>query len=112
MENPDLSPALRHLHLLHSQRGGMLSLLAALLVLGLVAYFALRGYGGTHSGDTGNSAAAGAPQVACTQRITELMQRTGGLGPDYKTGYAALPHECQQMTPPPAALAGPKDADH
>jgi hypothetical protein len=92
------------------QSGGMLSLLATLLVLGLLAYFALRSYNGMQPAS--GSAAPGAPPMACTQRIADLVQRTGGLGPDYKAGYDALPRDCQKLTPPPAATSGPGDADH
>ena len=83
----------------HAQRGGLLSLLLTLLALGLVAYFALRGTaGGTHP--VGNDQAA----VSCEQLIARLMAKTGGLGPDYKTGYDALPSSCRGLLPAPGAL--------
>lgn len=88
------------------QRGGMLSLLAVLLVIGLLAYFALRGYNGTQP------AAAGAPQAACTLRVSDLVKRTGGSGSDYKAGYDALPPECQKFAPPPLATTERPDPDH
>lgn len=93
------------------QRGGMLSLLLVLLVIGLLAYFALRSYGG--SAPAAPEAAGGAPaQVQCTQRISALVGATGGTGPAYAAGYAALPPECQKFAPPPAAGEARPDPDH
>jgi hypothetical protein len=82
------------------QRGGMLSLLLALLVIGLLAYFALRSHNVSPSG-TGDQ-----PQLpGCTKLAGDLVRRTGGIGPDYKAGYEALPPGCRDILPPPAAAA-------
>ena len=87
------------------QRGGMLSLLAALLVIGLLAWFALRST--TARQATGADTAA---TVNCSKAASDLMSRTGGLGPDYKAGYEALPAACRSFLPPPQALS-PAEAD-
>lgn len=92
------------------QRGGMLGLLIALLAVGLLAWLALRSFSGSSPSTAG--APAGQQAVLCTQRITELVQRTGGIGPDYQAGYEALPRECQKLTPPPAATNPRPDPDH
>lgn len=84
------------------QQGGALSLLLTLLVIGLLAWFALRGFSG-HAPST----PAGSQQqlVNCERAASDLVQRTGGIGPDYKKGYDALPANCRSMLPPPAALS-------
>ncbi len=76
-----------------------MSLLLVLVIIGLVAYFALRG---THTTTQGS----GSQQqlVSCEKVLSDLIQRTGGLGPEYKTGYDAAPAACKNMLPPPAAL--------
>jgi hypothetical protein len=79
----------------------MLSLLLTLVVIGLVAYFALRGLGG------GGSTSAGGNQqtmVNCERLASELIGRTGGIGPDYKAGYDAAPPSCRRMLPAPAGI--------
>lgn len=78
------------------QRGGAISLLLALVVIGALAYLAL-------SGSAKAPNAPGAP-LDCERRINLLIQRTGGLGEAYGTGYAALPPACQKLTPAPGAL--------
>jgi hypothetical protein len=91
------------------QRGGMISLLLTLLVIGFVAYFALRGIGrGAHGTD-----AAGGQQasVTCERAVSDLVKHTGGLGPQYESGYAALPPACQRLLPPPPRAAAPADPD-
>ena len=81
------------------QQGGMLGVLLALLFVGLLAYFALRSHSATQT-------VAGDQQqlVSCTKLIGDLVQHTGGIGADYKTGYDALPPNCRGMLPPPAAV--------
>ncbi len=79
------------------QHGGAISLLLGLLVIGLLAYFALRG-------SAKSPTAAGAP-IDCERRIGSLIQQTGGLGPAYKSGYDSLPPACQKLVPAPGALA-------
>lgn len=76
-----------------------MSLLLALVVIGLVAYFALRG---THTATQGS----GSQQqlVSCEKVLSDLIQRTGGIGPDYKAGYDAAPPACKNMLPAPAGL--------
>ncbi|MFI4979288.1 MAG: hypothetical protein ACHQIO_02960 [Nevskiales bacterium] len=81
------------------QHGGMLSLLLVLVAIGLLAYFALR----PHTARQEATSAGGEQQlVSCTKLTGELIQRTGGLGPDYKTGYEALPPNCRGLLPAPA----------
>ncbi len=82
----------------------MLALLLALLVVGLLAYFALRSHSAVQPA---SGAAAGDQQqlVSCTKLTGDLIQRTGGLGADYKAGYEALPPNCRGLLPPPAAVA-------
>ncbi len=82
------------------QRGNMLSLLLALLAIGLLAYFALRSHSATQT-VAGNEQ----PLVSCTRLTGDLIQRTGGIGADYKTGYEALPPNCRAMLPPPLAVS-------
>ena len=81
------------------QQGGMLGLLLAVLVVGLLAYFALRSHSATQAVD-------GSQQqlVSCTKLISDLVQHTGGIGADYKAGYDALPPNCRGMLPPPAGI--------
>jgi hypothetical protein len=81
------------------QRGGALSLLLALVVIGLVAYFALRGTGTATQGSGGQQ-----QLVSCEKVLSDLVQRTGGIGPDYKAGYDAAPAACKRMLPPPGAV--------
>ncbi|GAC1633284.1 MAG: hypothetical protein NVS9B10_28480 [Nevskia sp.] len=89
-----MSPAPRS-----SQRGGLLSLLLTVLAIGAVAYFALRGTaGGSHPLGDGQAA------ISCEQQISKLMAKTGGLGPEYQTGYDALPTSCRGLLPAPGAL--------
>lgn len=77
----------------------MLSLLLVLVVVGLLAYFALR----PHTARQEATSAGGEQQlVSCTKLTGALIQRTGGLGPDYKAGYDALPPNCRGLLPPPA----------
>ena len=82
------------------QQGGMLGLLLAVLVVGLLAYFALRSHSTAQTGP-GNQQQL----VSCTQLIGDLIKHTGGIGADYKTGYDALPPNCRGMLPPPEAIA-------
>ncbi len=86
------------------QRGGMLSLLLALLVIGLLAYFAVR----SHSVRQPAAGPAGAGNqqqlVLCSKLASDLVGRTGGIGADYKAGYEALPPSCRGMLPPPAGV--------
>lgn len=78
------------------ERGGTLSLLLTLLAVGALLYFGLRGIGGS-----GNHEGVA---VNCTQLAQALIAKTGGLGPDYETGYARLPESCRKFLPPPGAL--------
>ena len=81
-----------------SQRGGMLSLLITLLLLGVVAYFALRAHGTRKETGTGQT-----ELVGCDKLANDLVGRTHGIGPEYKAGYEALPPQCRALLPPPAA---------
>ncbi len=88
------------------QRGGALSLLLALAIIGLLAYFALRG--------TGTAILSSGSQqqlVSCEKVLSDLIQRTGGIGPDYKAGYDAAPAACKHMLPPPAAIEPRQNGD-
>ena len=78
----------------------MLSLLLALVVVGLLAYFALRSHSATQTGANDQQ-----QLVSCTKLVGDLIQHTGGVGADYKTGYAALPPNCRGLLPPPQAMA-------
>ena len=80
----------------------MLSLLLALVVIGLLAYFALRSHS---AAPTGTGTDNQQQLVSCTNLISGLIKRTGGIGADYKTGYEALPPNCRGMLPPPEAIA-------
>jgi len=86
------------------QHGGALSLLLVLVIIGLVAYFALRGTGTATQG-------SGSQQqlVSCERLMSDLIQRTGGIGPDYKAGYDAAPAACKRMLPPPGGIAPPAE---
>lgn len=84
-----------------AQRGGMISLLLALLAIGAALYFVLRGGGGSPGG-TGLGSDASA--VSCEQQISKLVARTGGHGPEYRAGYEALPPSCRGLLPAPGAL--------
>ncbi|MCK9194252.1 MAG: hypothetical protein M0P19_10320 [Nevskia sp.] len=81
-----------------AQRGGMVSLLLTLLAVGALVYFGLHGVGGTAAGKNASTS------IDCEQKIAKLMKATGGLGPDYAAGYAALPTSCRGLLPPPGAL--------
>jgi len=83
---------------LSRQRGGMVSLLIALLVIGVLAYFALRAHSTTKETGMGQT-----QLVGCDQLANDLVGRTHGIGPDYKTGYDALPPQCRALLPPPSA---------
>jgi hypothetical protein len=78
------------------QRGGALSLLIVLLVIGLAAYFAIRSYTAKQTAPNGEQA-----MVNCSKAASDLVGRTGGIGPDYKAGYDALPAQCRAYLPPP-----------
>ncbi|MDR3417615.1 MAG: hypothetical protein P4L83_15670 [Nevskia sp.] len=80
------------------QRGGMISLLLGLLVLGVLVYFALRSHSATQTGAGGET-----QMVNCSKLANDLVARTHGIGPDYKAGYEALPPQCRSMLPPPVA---------
>jgi len=77
----------------------MLSLLLALVVVGLLAYFALRSHSATQTGPDNQQ-----QLVSCTQLIGDLVKHTGGIGADYKTGYEALPPNCRGLLPPPEGI--------
>ena len=83
----------------------MLSLLLTLLVIGVVAYFALRSHSVSQTAAESTGAGNQQQLVACTKLAGDLVARTGGIGPDYKTGYDALPPNCRGMLPPPAAVS-------
>jgi len=76
-----------------------MSLLLALVVIGLVAYFALRASSTTKKGEMGQQ-----QMVSCEKVVSDLIQRTGGIGPEYKAGYEAAPPACKGLLPAPAAL--------
>jgi hypothetical protein len=78
------------------QRGGALSLLIVLLVIGVAAYFAIHAYTAKQTGPGGEQ-----QMVNCTKTVSDLVGRTGGIGPDYKAGYDALPAQCRGYAPPP-----------
>ena len=80
------------------QRGGALSLLLVLLIIGLVAYFALR------ANTTAQGSGSQQQLVSCERVMSDLVKRTGGIGPDYKAGYDAAPEQCRKLLPPPAAI--------
>ena len=79
-----------------------MSLLLALVVIGLIAWFALRANSTTTKGEMGQQ-----QLVSCEKVMSDLIQRTGGIGPDYKTGYDAAPPACRHMLPPPGAVDSP-----
>jgi hypothetical protein len=81
------------------QRGSAISLLLGLLVIGLLAYFALRSTSAPKKEGLGQS-----QMVSCEKVMSDLIQRTGGIGPEYKAGYDAAPPACKGLLPPPAAL--------
>ena len=78
------------------QRGGALSLLIVVLVIGVAAYFAIHAYTAKQAGPGGEQ-----EMVNCTKAASDLVGRTGGIGPDYKAGYEALPAQCRSYLPPP-----------
>jgi hypothetical protein len=83
------------------QRGNIIGLLLALLAIGALAYFMLkRGHGENGSGGTDTANA-----VHCEQRVGQLVSSTGGIGPQAKAQYDALPSECRRFMTDPAALA-------
>ncbi len=86
-------------HSIRHQRGNMIGLLLTLLAIGALTYFMLKsgknGVGGT---DTGNA-------VHCEQRVSKIVSTTGGIGPQAKDAYDALPPQCRRLMPDPAALA-------
>jgi hypothetical protein len=86
------------------QRGGAISLLIVALVIGLAAYFAIHAYTARERGPTGEQA-----MVNCAKAASDLVGRTGGIGPDYKAGYDALPAQCHSYLPPP--MQAPAAAD-
>lgn len=81
------------------QRGGAISLLLVLVVIGLLAYFTLRGSAKSPS-------APGAP-LDCERRIGDLVKQTGGIGAAAEVAWQALPDPCKKLMPEPAALAPP-----
>jgi hypothetical protein len=81
------------------QRGGAISLLLVLVIIGLIAYFALRGNSTTKKDAMGQQ-----QMVSCEKVMSDLIQRTGGIGPEYKAGYDAAPPACRNLLPPPAAI--------
>lgn len=81
------------------QRGGAMSLLLALVVIGLLAYFALRANSTTKKGEMGQQ-----QMVSCEKVMSDLIQRTGGIGPEYKAGYEAAPPACRSLLPAPGGL--------
>lgn len=85
-----------HPNIPRRQRGGALSLLIVLLVIGVAAYFALHAYTARQTGPTGEQA-----MVNCSKAASDLVGRTGGIGADYKAGYDALPAQCRSYLPPP-----------
>lgn len=80
-------------------RGGALSLLLTLLVIGLLAWFALRAWHGS------GAAPAAQDSVSCEQRVSRLVAATGGVGPQAQAAYDRLPPDCRRLMPDPAALA-------
>jgi hypothetical protein len=81
------------------QHGSALSLLIALVVIGLLAWLALRGTGTATQG-AGNQQQL----VSCEKVLSDLIQRTGGIGPEYKAGYDAAPPACKHLLPAPAGI--------
>ena len=79
---------------IHRARGGAISLLLTLLAIGLLAYFALKST--VFSRET---AANG--EINCTNKVSELVNRTHGVGAEYQAGYEALPDDCRKFAPPP-----------
>jgi hypothetical protein len=82
----------------YRQHGGMISLLLALVAVGLLMYFMLRHREGPASGtDVGNA-------VHCEPLIDKLVQSTGGVGAQAQAAYDRLPAECKKLLPNPASL--------
>ena len=81
------------------QRGvGMIGLLLALLVIGILAYYMLKGGKNNGGGsDTGNA-------VHCEQQIQKIVSATGGIGAQAQAQYDALPDQCKKLMPNPSAL--------
>jgi hypothetical protein len=75
-------------------KGGAISLLLTLLVIGLLAYFALKSTVFSHE-----TAANG--EINCTNQVSGLVNRTHGVGAEYQAGYAALPDDCKKFAPAP-----------
>jgi hypothetical protein len=85
----------RHVgHTKDRSRGGAISLLLTLLVIGLLAYFALKSTVFSHE-------TAGNGEINCTNKVSELVNRTHGVGAEYQAGYEALPDDCRKFAPPP-----------
>lgn len=76
-----------------------MSLLLALVVIGLIAYFALRANSTARKDQMGQQ-----QMVSCEKVMSDLIQRTGGIGPEYKAGYEAAPAQCRSLLPAPGGL--------
>jgi hypothetical protein len=83
---------------IHRAQGGAISLLLTLLVIGLLAWFALRSTVFSHQ------TAAPAEQINCVNQVSALINRTHGIGADYQAGYEALPGDCKKLAPPPTPV--------
>ena len=88
------------MHSIRHHRGqSMIGLLLALIAIGVLAWFMLKGSkhgsGGT---DTGNA-------INCEDRISKIVSETGGVGPKAQSAYDALPAKCKKLMPNPSALA-------
>jgi hypothetical protein len=84
-----------HYTRIHRARGGAISLLLTLLVIGLLAWFALKSTVFSHQ------TTAPGEQINCVNQVSALVNRTHGIGADYQAGYAALPEDCRKLAPPP-----------
>ena len=78
----------------------MISLLLALLAVGLLMYFMLR-----HKEGPGSTGTDTGEALRCEPLINKLVSTTGGVGPQAKAAYDQLPAPCKKLMPDPAALA-------
>jgi hypothetical protein len=97
---------MKHRRLRKAVHGAALSLLLALLVLGLLVWLAWRALHGTVAAPSAQDSAS------CEQRLSQLVATTGGVGPQAKAAYDRLPPDCRRLMPDPAALVpSPERAD-
>ena len=78
---------------IHHAKGGAISLLLTLLVVGLLAYLALKSTVFSHE-------TAPNGEINCVNQVSALVNRTHGLGAEYRAGYETLPDDCKKLAPP------------